>query len=95
MEFTVTNTSGVAPSGVWVRWADDNCSTGATDVAAWYNSSTGKWNCSFEFGEIEDLSFWWQGKAQYCSAVTVTGTCQIRTTRDCDGLSGPPTWFSE
>jgi hypothetical protein len=96
VEFSVTNASGVAPSGVWARWADDNCSTGATDVAAWFNSSTGKWNASFDISSVEDNALYWQGKATYCGAVTVTGTCQIRTTRECaEYPDSEPEWYQE
>lgn len=97
VEFSVGHTAGMEPAmDVWVRWADDDCSTGAVDVPAWYNSSTGKWNTTFDVSAITDYAFKWKGMATYCSN-SASGTCQQKgMTRPCDSETGePPVWFTE
>jgi hypothetical protein len=89
VKFSVHHPLGYEPSmTVSARWGDDDCSTGYSDEVATYDSVTNEWFASFDVSGISDGSFYWKGMSALCST-TGSGTCQIRTTRDCNGSHDP------
>lgn len=95
VKFEVGHTSGAEPAmHVYARWADDNCTTSPQNVKAVWNAGTSKWNAHFYIGDVMDGSFYWKGTGQLCTS-NVAGTCQIRTTRPCDGVEDPTDFTSQ
>lgn len=94
VEFALASTAAFEDyQDVEVEWGDDNCATGGGTVAATWNSTTSKWNASFDVSGIGDADVYWRGKGTLCSK-TVVGDCIRRRFTAC-GAGGIPVWFTQ
>jgi hypothetical protein len=96
VEFSLAGTDVFGDSRIdaSVLFADDNCTTGVTEVAAWWNPETSKWNSAFDVSGFTDGDCYWRGKGVLCDK-TVTGTCIRKRFEECGGGGGvKPEWFN-
>lgn len=77
---------------ITVVYGDDDCVTSPSEIAAWFNSTTGKWNTAIDVTAFPDGDFYWHAKGILCAETNV-GTCVRKRLDQTCGPGGKPNWY--
>lgn len=78
---------------ITVVYGDDDCVTSPSEIAAWFNPATGKWNTAIDVTAFPDGDFYWHAKGTLCAETNV-GTCVRKRLDQTCGAGGKPDWYT-